>query len=297
MKSELKSNIGIRILKGIAKMPFWSIYLLSDIFYLFVYYVIGYRKKIVYQNLKNSFPVRNNKEINSIARKFYHHFCDLILETIKMSEMSECEYRKRVTIENNDIINKYFDEGRSVIVLTMHYNNWEWSSPFPLFIKHRILAVFRPLHNPHFDKYLNKSRGKMGCELVSDSGLLRRIVAAEKKDEMVFTWLAADQTPPAASKLWTIFMHQETPFFSGPEKIAALTNHPIFFQYNKKVKRGHYEIKLIPMFANPKEVEPNLILLDYVRRMEEIINADPEYYLWSHRRWKHTRPENVELIY
>ena len=296
MKSDFRANIGITFLNGIAELPFWFIYILSDVLFVFVFFIIGYRKKVVFQNLQNSFPDKNKKEIKVIARKFYHHFCDLTLETIKMSGMKERDYRKRITIKNNHLVNDYFDQGKSVIVLTMHYNNWEWSNCFPLHIKHKILGVYKPLHNAVFDKYLNNIRAKMGAEMVADSKVLRRVVEAEKKSELIFTWLAADQTPPPTSKFWTTFMNQETPFFSGPEKIAARTNHPVFFHYNKKIKRGYYEINLIPMFENPKEIESKEILLDYIRRVEQLINTKPEYYLWSHRRWKHKRPEGIPMI-
>lgn len=295
MNSQLSSNIGIVLLKGIARLPFWFIYFISDVLYVFVYYLIGYRKKVVFRNLKNAFPEKNENEIQVIAKKFFHHFCDLTLETIKMSNLEKRDYEKRITIKNNDLINSYFDKGRSVIVLTMHFSNWEWSSCFPLHIKHRVLGVFKPLHNQQFNIYLNETRAKMGAEMVADSRVLRRIAKAQKKSEMVFIWLAADQTPPATSKFWTIFMNQETPFFSGPEKIAARTNDPVFFHYNRKIKRGHYEINLVPLFDNPQEVESKEILLEYVRRMEALIKENPEYYLWSHRRWKHKRPADIPL--
>jgi Kdo2-lipid IVA lauroyltransferase/acyltransferase len=295
MNSEFSSNIGIILLKGIATLPFWFIYFISDILYVFIYYVIAYRKKVVLQNLRNAFPEKNEKEIKIIAKKFFHHFCDLTLETIKMSGMKKRDYEKRITIKNNDLINSYFDEGRNVIVLTMHFNNWEWSNCFPLHIKHKILGVFKPLHNLQFNTYLNETRGKMGSELVADSKILRRIAEAQKKSEMIFIWLAADQTPPASSKFWTIFMNQETPFFSGPEKIAARTNYPVFFHYNRKIKRGHYEINLVPLFNNPQKIESKEILLEYIRKMEATINENPEYYLWSHKRWKHKRPKGISL--
>ena len=295
MNSGFSTNIGIFFLKLVSRFPFWLIYFLADIFYLIVYYIVGYRKNIVLQNLRNSFPEKNDKEINSISKKYFRHFSDLMLETIKMHGMKEIDYQKRAVIKNPELVNRYFDKGRSVIVLTMHYNNWEWSNCFALHIKHKILGIYKPLHNKKFDSFLNNSRKKTGAEMVQDSQVFRRVTKAEKNREMVFTWLAADQTPPQSSKFWTIFLNQETPFFSGPEKIAARSNHPVFFHYTRKIKRGIYEIEFIPLFENPNEVEPKQILLGYIKKMEELIRKEPEYYLWSHQRWKHKRPTNIPL--
>lgn len=295
MNSGVSTNIGIFFLKIVARFPFWMIYFLSDIFYFIVYYIVGYRKEVVLQNLSNSFPEKSEKEIKQISKKYFHHFSDLTLETVKMSGMNEKDYNKRVVIKNQEILNQYFDKNRSVIVLTMHYNNWEWNNCIALHTKHNMLGIYKPLHNLKFNTFLNNSRKKTGTEMVQDSQVFRRVINADKMNEMIFIWLAADQTPPPSSKFWTVFLNQETPFFSGPEKIAERSNHPVFFLFMRKVKRGMYEIEFLPLIENPKKVEPKEVLLAYIRKMEEIIREEPAYYLWSHRRWKHTRPEGTQL--
>jgi Kdo2-lipid IVA lauroyltransferase/acyltransferase len=205
-------HIGIISLKLVARLPFWLIYGLSNLFYLVVYYFIDYRKKVVAQNLRNSFPEKSDAELKTITKKFYRHFCDLTLEVIKLGHIKEKDFRERMKVKNPELLNRYFEQNKSVVVLTMHHNNWEWGSVFPLFLKHKILGVYKPLHNLKFDKYINSNRARFGAEMVPNSTVLRRVIKADKENEPVFIWLAGDQTPPIQSKFWMMFLNQETIF-------------------------------------------------------------------------------------
>jgi Kdo2-lipid IVA lauroyltransferase/acyltransferase len=295
MNAAFIAKTGIFFLTLIARLPFKIIYILSDALYLIVYHLIGYRKKIVIQNLKNSFPEKDEKEIKIISKKFYSHFCDLIFETIKMREMTKNDFLERMDIKNADLINTYFDNGQSVVVLTMHYNNWEWSSCLPLHLKHRILGVYKPLHNRVFDKYLNTNREKMGSFLIPTARILRTVMAANKKNEPVFTGLAADQTPPVFHKFWMRFLNQEAMFYPGPAFISKRFNHPVFFQHIEKQGRGKYTVRFKLLCENPNEKSETEIMKSYLRKIEGVIKEKPEFYLWSHKRWKHKRPEGVPL--
>lgn len=295
MNSGFSTNIAIFFLKVISKFPFWIIYILSDIFYIVVYYIIGYRKNVVIENLHNSFPDKNEKEIKSISKKYFHHFCDLTLEALKMGGMNEEDFRKRYRVKNPELLNKYFEKGKSVVLLTMHYNNWEWGSGFPLFLKHNVLGIYRPLNNTQFDSFMNKTRNIMGAELVQDSQTLRRVIKAEKSNEPVLVWLAGDQSPPSTQKNWYRFLNQDALFFSGPATISRKFNLPIFFQRLEKIGRGQYKNTFELLFENPNEVSEADILKAYIQKMEEVIQEEPAYYIWSHRRWKHTRPDNILL--
>ncbi|MCF6332807.1 MAG: lysophospholipid acyltransferase family protein [Draconibacterium sp.] len=296
MKNNLSSHIGIFFIKQVAKLPFWCIYLLADIFYLIVYYIVGYRKEVVIQNLKNSFPEKVEKEIKTISKKFFRHFSDLTLESIKAHKMREKDFDKRVVVKNAEVVNQFFEQGKSVVVLTMHYGNWEWSNILSTYQKHQILAVYKPLHNLLFDQFMNNTRKKFGAETVKDSLTLRTVINKRKKNEPVFIGLVADQTPPAFHKFWMLFLNQEALFFQGPASISKRFNYPLFFQKMKKTKRGKYEISFELLYENPSEVSETEIMKTFVAKMEEIIRKEPEYYLWSHRRWKHTRPEGIPLI-
>ena len=210
--------------------------------------------------------------------------------------MSDKEMEKRLTLKGTDKANDFFDQGRSIIALAMHHNNWEWTSFVQSKLKHLILTVYNPVRgNNAMEKFLVHNRSKWGSVCVPVHKTARTAIEYNLRGQLTGLWLAADQTPPANSKFWTIFLNRETPFFSGPEKIAASMNQPVFFQHTKKIGRGKYCIEFSLLFENPKEVDQKEILLAYVRKAEEIIRQEPEYYLWSHRRWKHKRPEGIEL--
>lgn len=289
------SQIGIFFLKLVAKFHFRILYILSDLFFLLVYYIMRYRKKVVMKNLKNSFPEKTEKQLKAIARKFYHHFADLTLETIKLAGINEKEFKKRMTVKNPELFDQYFEQKKSVVVLTMHYNNWEWGSAFPLFLKHKILGVYRPLHNPQFDTYMNRNRARFGAELVPNSVILRRVIKAHNEQQPVFIWLAGDQTPPFYHKFWLMFLNQETMFYPGPAAISRRFNYPVIFQKTVKPKRGYYETTFEVLFENPEQFSETEIMKAYIQKLEETISEEPAYYLWSHRRWKNKRPADVPM--
>lgn len=280
----------------ISHLPFWIIYGLSDFFYLLVRYVIKYRKKVILENLSYAFPEKPDDEIRTIAGKFYRHFCDLTLETIKLYSLSEKQVKKRIQYKGLEKIHTYFKEGKSIIVLAMHHNNWEWCSSVQLYLEHTVLMIYNPIRgNQAFEKFLLHSREKWGGICVPVHKSARTTFEFNRKGKPTALWLAADQTPKKTSHFWTIFLNREAPFFSGPEKIAKKTNQPVIFHRTKKVKRGYYEVEFSTLFENPAEVNEKDILLGYIKKMEEVIQQEPEFYLWSHRRWKHKRPEEINL--
>lgn len=295
MSSKLSTGIAIFFLKQIARFPFWLIYFLSDIFYLIVYYIIGYRKDVVLNNLHNSFPEKDEKELKEISKKYFRHFCDLTLEAIKTHGMNENDANKRMVVKNADEVNRFYDQGKSVVVLTMHYNSWEWSNIIGKHQKHEVLAIYKPMTSLQFNVFMNKGRERFGVTALKDSLTLRTVIEKKKKNELVFIWLAADQTPPVFHKFWMQFLNQDALFYPGPASISKRFNYPVFFQTTRKVKRGHYETSYELLFENPQEVSEAKIMSTFVAKMEELIREKPEYYLWSHRRWKHKRPENIPL--
>lgn len=279
-----------------SKLPFSAIYKISDFICFLLQKVIRYRKDVIFENIAHAFPEKNEKEIKETASKFYSHFSDLILETIKMHGMTAKQISDRVNYKGLEKFEEAYKNGKSLVILGMHQNNWEWSSSVQLEIKHQVIALYNPVRgNQTLEKFLVHAREKWGgkCIPVHKSG--RAVLEFNRAGIPTFLGLGADQTPPATSKFWTMFLNREAPFFSGPEKIAIRTNQPVFFHYTRKTGRGRYEVTFSPLVENPRDVEPNEILLRYVRKMEEVIREDPEYYLWSHRRWKHARPEEIPL--
>jgi KDO2-lipid IV(A) lauroyltransferase len=279
-----------------AKLPFWVIFGLSDIIYVFLYYVIRYRRKVVHENLINSFPEKSSKEIRKITKKFYHHLSDLGLETIKFNQMTEKEIDERLKIHDLEIFEEYYQQHKSVILLGMHHNNWEWSGSMQRFIKAQFLAVYNPVrNNKALERFILDSRERFGAKSIQVNHSVRTALEFNNTERPGILVLGADQTPPPNSQFWTTFLNQETAFFSGPMKIAIKTNQPVLLHHCRKVGRSRYEVFHYKLVENPKEVKPEDIMMAYIRKIEEIIKAEPEYYLWSHRRWKHKRPANVEL--
>ncbi len=290
-------SLTILFLKGLSKLPFRIIYLLSDFLYVVVYYLAGYRKKVVYSNLRNSFPEKSASEIDAIAKKYYRHFCDLIMESVKLPAMTEKELNERLTLRGIEKTYTYADKGQSIVLIGMHYNNWEWSSTLQRFARHQLLIVFNPLrNNPEMERYLLDARERFGSKTVAMNQTPRMLARYGREGRPTCLFLAADQTPPRQSHFWTTFLNQETAFFSGPERIAIKTRQPVFLTHTVKTGRGKYLVKLIELFPEPEKVDPDTILLTYVDRLEKIIREQPEFWLWSHRRWKHKRPEQIALV-
>jgi len=295
MSAVFTTKIGIYFLKQIAKISFSLLYVISDMLSFIVYYLVRYRRKIVTLNLRNAFPEKDADEIKKISKKFYRHLCDLMVETIKMGQMKKTDYQDRMELKGIDRINRFYEQGKSVVVLTMHYNNWEWSNWIALNIKHEGLAVYKPLHNHLFDKYLNKIRSKMGANMIQNSQVLRTVIHAQKNNQPVFIWLAGDQTPPEFHKFWMRFLNQEAVFYPGPAAISKKFNLPLIFQRTEKTGRGKYVSHFELLFETTEGKSENEIMKAYIRSMEQAIRKNPEFYLWSHKRWKHKRPEYVPL--
>ncbi len=295
MKSRYSTHIGIFFINIIARFPFWLIFFFSGLFFIITYYIVGYRKKVVFNNLKNAFPEKSGDEIKIISKKFFRHFCDFTLETIKMKGMKAKDFEKRMIVTNPELLNTLFDEGKNAIALTMHYNNWEWGTFLSMKVKHKVLAVYKPLHNHVFDEYMNKIRSRFGMELVRNDQFLKRIIKAAKQKELVVSWFAGDQTPPVFHKSWFRFLNQDALFYLGPAIISKRFNLPVIFQYTEKKGRGIYHTTLEMLVENPATLKEEEIIDLYIRRMEKLIREQPEYYLWSHKRWKHKKPEDIPL--
>lgn len=286
----------VLILKLTARLPFPVLWGIADISYVLLYYVFRYRRNVVMTNLQNSFPEKSPEELKQIAKKFYHHLSDLGLETVKFSRMTASELDERMTMHHPEYFEEYYQQGKSIVLLGMHYNNWEWATSFQRVLKARSLVVYNPVRkNKALERFMLDARERFGAESLQVNLSVRTALQFNREARPSVLVLLADQTPPPNSQFWTTFLNQETGFFAGPMKIAAKTNQPVMMSHFKKVGRSKYEIFLYKLVENPTETNPEEILMTYVRKMEEIIRRDPEYWLWSHRRWKHKRPENIAL--
>jgi Kdo2-lipid IVA lauroyltransferase/acyltransferase len=275
----------------ISLLPFPVLYGISNFLYVMFYYVIGYRKKVIYQNICNSFPEKSEKERIEICKKFYRHFCDLIVESLKTFTISEKQVLKRVVCKNPEGIDKYFDQNRSVIIAGGHYNNWEiFAVAVDALVKHKTVALYTPLSNKYFDEKMRVTRGKYGLTMISTKKI-KRYLEEHSKDLMTIVF-GFDQSPPnPRSAHWMTFLNQDTGVQLGTEKFAKDFNIPVVYGRINKEKRGYYSFEFFDVTDTPKETAPGEITEIITRHLEADIRAIPQYWLWSHRRWKHKRPE------
>jgi len=275
----------------ITLLPLRILYIFSDILFLSLYYFPSYRRKIVAKNLAKSFPKKSVTEIAQIERKFYRHLADLFIETLKLTHMSEKQLRERITVENPELIEDLYNAGRDVAVVYSHYCNWEWISIcLPLYTRYKCVAVYKPLKNKTLNKFINDIRTQTNGELAPMQLIVRRIIENRNKNIRGMYGFITDQTPARTLiEYYTDFLNQETPVFLGLEKIAAKYDMSVVFFDIKKVKRGYYSLTNELLFESTKDLPKYLVTDTHVKRLEEMIERKPEYWLWTHRRWKYQK--------
>jgi len=281
------SYMGIFFLYLIALLPMPLLYCLSTALYHFVYHITGYRKNVVRDNLERSFPGKSTTEIEVIEKRFYRFLCDLIFEIIKMPLISKAELEKRCKFTNLHHIEALLASKKSVIVCSSHYGNWEWGMlAFGIKVSSPKLVVYKPLHSPAFDIWFHKMRSRFGNTMVSMKQTLR--VLASSRNIPSVLCLASDQTPETdQAKYWIDFLHQPTAVYTGPEKIAVQTDRAIFYIQVRILKRGYYELDCVLLSEEPKKTAEYEITKKQFKLLTESILAEPQYWLWSHKRWKH----------
>jgi len=292
---KVMAQIGVLFLKLLGFTPFWLLYFCADVFYLINYYLIGYRKKTVIQNLKNSFPEKTDQEINEIAQKFYHHFADLVFKPIKAFQMSEETFGKRFRYKNPEVINELYDQKKNIALLSGHYGNWEWTIALPNFIRHQVNVIYRPIQDESFDHFIRNGRSRFGMHMMMARISGRTMLELEKSGQLSATYYLTDQTALKGTDYWLMFLNQETAVFPGAEKVASRFKQAVVFMDIQKVRRGYYEVEFTKLFDDASKTKPYEITKAHTKFLEEIIRKRPEFWLWSHKRWKHTRPGNIPL--
>lgn len=275
---------------SISMLPFRLLYLFSDIVYFFVYHIIGYRKKTVRQNLAIALPELTNQERLVIEKKFYHHMCDMFLEMIKTMNISKKEICKRFVFKNIDMYKDIEKQGKSVAIICSHYASYEWIISMNYYSDFVSYGIYKQLKNPYFDKLVHKIRSRFNAKLITTKQTVPTIINNNKNDVLALYGFASDQSPKAKGAMhWSKFMGIEVPVHVGAEMLSKRYNMNLIYLNTKKVKRGHYEATLELLSDNPKDV-PNFELTDqYLKLLEKQIYEAPEYYLWTHKRWKYRR--------
>ncbi len=253
-----------------------------------MYYVIGYRRKVVKENITITLPNKSEKERKQIIKEFYVHLCDFLVETIKSLTISEKEINRRFQFENPELLQEFYNQDKSILLMCGHYASWEWSGILTHHMPYKGLAVYKPLRNPYFDRLVKKIRGKFGAEIVSNRQIVTKLFRMHRDREKSLTLILSDQTPKMSDyKHVDTFMGIRVPVFVGTEELAKkLGQIPVYLKV-KKVKRGHYSATFIPLTTEPKKVPDYKITRMFLDEIEKQIHEEPAYYLWSHKRWKH----------
>ena len=272
----------------ISTLPFRVLYLFSDFLFLLIYYVIGYRKRVVLYNLKLTFPEKSEKEILIIRKKFYHHFVDIFMEMIKSFTISAKEMDKRYIYTNNDYLNELYKDGKSVILMSSHYANWEWILNLTNHVNYKCVGAFTKISNPYFNNAILKSRGRFGVQLVETSKTIRTMISDKKNKVQSIFGLLSDQSPQLNNNTyWSHFLGVKVPIHTGGETLAKKYDMNMVFMDTKKVKRGYYESTFSLITKDAQSYSDYKLTDIFINKVEEQVRNQPEYYFWTHNRFKH----------
>lgn len=271
-----------------SRLPMVILHLISDFFFVLLYYVFGYRKAVIMKNISYALPDKSTEEKKEIARKFYRHFTDIFIESIKAFSISEKQILKRYTYKNPELVNKYIKEGKSIALLSAHLANWEWSFSLPLVVNTNVFGAYSKLRNETFEKTLKENREKFGVVGAKTSDFIGLMNSNFKNKVQGAYILLSDQSPQIEKTFyWGNFFNVKVPIHTGAEMIAKKFDLVVINYKAKKVKRGYYETEFELITENPKEYKDYEITNKFLRITEKNVREQPEFYLWSHNRFKH----------
>lgn len=271
----------------ISILPFPIFYFVSDCFYILIYKIIGYRKKTVRANIKLTLPHLSDKEVVEVEKKFYHHMCDMFLEMIKTMTISEEDIKKRFTFTNIDLFHEYEKKNKSIILFYAHYASWEWSPTLGFYTSFKGYGIYKKIQNPYFDKLVRDIRSRFGAELIDTKSTVKKVKENQQNQILGVYGFISDQTPSRQkAKYWDEFMGQIVPIHTGGENLARELDMNVLYMKVVKTKRGHYEATFIPITDDIKSLPENEASKRFIREVEKQIHEAPEYYFWTHKRWK-----------
>lgn len=271
-----------------SRLPMRILYIKSDIFFFLIYYVVGYRKKVVLENLKLAFPEKSEEERIKISKKFFKHLMDLFMESIKAFSISEKEILKRYRFKNPEHLNTYIKSGKSIAIVGSHHGNWEWSFCLPLLFNCKFNGAYTSLDNSYFDKIVKESREKFGFNCYKSANTVKEIYKDYAKKTQGVYFLLSDQSPQLEHTFyWKTFFNVKVPVHTGAETLAKKFDFVVINMSVKKLKRGYYETEFQLISDSPKEEPKHSITDKYHTLTEDNVSVQPECYLWSHNRFKH----------
>lgn len=292
MKNETKYNLILKTLKAIARLPLRALYLLSDLAYIIVYHLIGYRKETVRSNLRLVFGTEDRKRLKQIEKGFYRHLCDCIVETVKLLHISDEEIDRRVEVTNGEFIDSIIRSGHPVVLFLGHYCNWEWVQAIIRHFREPLVGgqIYAPLADKVMDRVMLTVRSRFGLECIPQNKAVRRLISIVNDGKMFVIGFISDQRP-AGSILqhWTEFLGQDTPYIIGGETIGNHVNARFVYADMEKTARGYYRITFLPVNPDPEDKGEYPYSREFMKMLEKTIRRAPEYWLWSHKRWLRTK--------
>ncbi|MNJ85065.1 Lipid A biosynthesis lauroyl acyltransferase [compost metagenome] len=282
----------------LSKLPLWFTYRFSDLFYLLLITVFPYRKKVIEGNIARSFPDLSQKEQRKIKRSFYRHFADMLLEGVKNLGISEKELQRRFVILNPELMEELFEQQKSVLLVSAHYMNWEWMiTGQDLFFPHKAIGIGMPLTSGYWDKKINTLRSRFGMQVIHAKIVKETFNSYVEKGIPTATLVLSDQSPADSMKsYWMTFLNQQTGVIFGAEQLANTYDQAVVFYLPKKIKRGYYEVELQLLTDEPRSLPWGKITETHTRLLEERIISEPGPWLWSHKRWKRTVPDDIPKL-
>lgn len=278
----------VLVLRLISRMPLPILYVFSSLAFLLLYYIVGYRKKVVRRNLSRSFPAQDKKWLRQQEKIYYRYLADLLAENVKSLTASEAFIRKHCFFHDLSLFERLYREQKTFIVVMGHLGNWEWSGlSMSISGKHQLKALYRPIKDPFFDAFFRKFRTRFGGEMIPMAKVARDM-AQGNAVPACYTFIA-DQTAPKDASVWLDFLHQDTPFFDGYEKLARRYQLPVVFVSITREKRGYYRIYTELVAENISALPEGEVVRRFAGSLEKNIREQPAFWLWSHKRWKHTR--------
>lgn len=281
------------ILHLLALLPFRVLYVISDVLFFFTFHIVRYRRKVVQQNLRESFPEKSPAELRDIEYRFFHFLCDYFVETIKILHISDDEMRRRLVFHDVETIDRCFDQGRSIVIYAAHYANWEWLPSVTLWSRHdytdKVFAqVYRPLKNEWFNHFFLGIRHRFHSESFTKKSVLRDLLRLRRDGRVSITGFMSDQHPSLNDDGYiTTFLNHPTAMISGTETLARKLDFAVLYFQISRRKRGYYECTIRTIALNPRLEPENAITQCYTSLLEQQIRTQPELWLWTHKRWKH----------
>ena len=267
-------------------LPFWILFSIAHFAYFILFKCLGYRKNVVFHNLRNSFPEKSEKIIHQEAKNFYKHFCEVFIESVKMLTISPQQIKQRYNFTNLALINDLYINNKSIIIYAAHYGNWEWMTSLQLQTKYQMYSFYQKQSSKYFDDFMIHQRERFGNLCVESQSGFKTLVQNTRAKNLTITYVVGDQSPMSKSSMyWTKFLNQDTAFLIGADRMAKKCRQQLVYPHVTQPKKGHYDIefKIIPMDSDTDSTET------YANLLEKNIQEQPELWLWSHKRWKRKR--------